>query len=80
MRRQLGAHPREIENRRNLPNLMVAWYYGFEIERIEQLTLLTLAPPHHQNAPSMAASPQRNHGLPGSSRVLQQNRPEAAYV
>jgi len=32
------------------------------------LTLLTLAPPHHRNSPSMAASPRRNHGSLGSSR------------
>ncbi|MBR0718782.1 hypothetical protein JQ632_33125 [Bradyrhizobium liaoningense] len=32
------------------------------------MTLLTLAPPHHRNSPSMAASPPRNHGSLGSSR------------
>jgi hypothetical protein len=68
MRRKLDAHPREIENCRNLPNLMVVRHYGLEVESIEQLTLLTLAPPHHRNSPSMAASPRRNHGSLGSSR------------
>src|SRR5262245_66678060 len=68
MRRKLDAHPREIENCRNLPNLMVVRHYGLEVERIEQLTLLTLAPPHHRNSPSMADSPRRNHGSLCSSR------------
>src|SRR5215468_4732629 len=68
MWRKLDAHPREIENCRNPPNLMVVRHYGLEVERIEQLTLLTLAPPHHRNSPSMAASPRRNHGSLGSSR------------
>jgi hypothetical protein len=31
------------------------------------LALLTLAPPHHRTAPSMAASQQRNHGSPDLS-------------
>src|ERR1700751_3287887 len=68
MRRKLDAHRREIENCRNPPNLMVVRHYGLEVERIEQLTLLTLAPPHHRNSPSMAASPRRNHGSLCSSR------------
>src|SRR5215467_13774390 len=68
MWRKLDAHPREIENCRNPPNLMVVRHHGLEVERIEQLTLLTLAPPHHRNSPSMAASPRRNHGSLGSSR------------
>src|SRR6516164_5518996 len=68
MRRKLDAHPREIENCRNPPNLMVVRHYGLEVERIKQLTLLTLAPPHHRNSPSMADSPLRNHGSLCSSR------------
>src|SRR5215469_16616755 len=68
MRRKLDAHPREIENCRDPPNLMVVRHYGLEVERIEQLTLLTLAPPHHRNSPSMADSPRRNHGSLCSSR------------
>src|SRR6516225_9456033 len=68
MRRKLDAHPREIENCRNPPNLMVVRHYGLEVERIKQLTLLTLAPPHHRNSPSMADSPRRNHGSLCSSR------------
>src|SRR6516162_8878894 len=68
MRRKLDAHPREIENCRDPPNLMVVRHYGLEVERIEQLTLLTLAPPHHRNSPSMVDSPRRNHGSLCSSR------------
>src|SRR6516225_5350307 len=68
MRRKLDAHPREIENCRNPPNLMVVRHYGLKVERIEKLTLLTLAPPHHRNSPSMADSPRRNHGSLCSSR------------
>src|SRR5262249_54930692 len=68
MRRKLDADPREIENCRNPPNLMVVRHYGLEVERIKHLPPLPLAPPHHRNSPSMAPSPRRNHGSSCSSR------------
>jgi hypothetical protein len=56
VRRQFTVDPGEIQHRCDTPNLMVIGYRCVEIERIEQLALLILAPSHHRTAPSMAAS------------------------
>ena len=55
VRRQFGANPRQVENCRDPPDLVIVGYDGLKIERIKQLALLALAPPHHRTAPSMAA-------------------------
>src|SRR6266700_3920304 len=61
VRRQLGPNPRQIENTRNGPNLVIVRHHLFKIERIEQLPLILAAPPHHYTPPPMIASAQRNH-------------------
>jgi len=79
VRRQLGAHPREIENRRDPPDLMIVRHHRLQVERIEQLALFTLPPPHHRTAPSMAAvSADGITVRPPPQPVLQQKRPTSA--
>jgi hypothetical protein len=45
VRREFGPRPGKVEHCGDPPNSMVVRYHGLEVERIEQLTLLTLAPP-----------------------------------
>jgi hypothetical protein len=55
VRRELATHPREIENQGDAPDLMIFRNHGFQVERIEQMALLTLAPTHHRFTPPMFA-------------------------
>ena len=44
MRRQLVIDPCQVENRRNLAYQMISWNRRIEIERIEQLPLVSIVP------------------------------------
>jgi hypothetical protein len=44
MRRQLVLGPGQVENRRNLAYQMISWNRRIEIERIEQLPLVSIVP------------------------------------
>jgi len=78
VRRQLTVDPGEIQHRCDTSNLMVIRHHRVEIERIQQLALIVLAPPHHRTAPSMAASRKTESRFVASLKpVLQRNRPLA---
>src|SRR5215475_2674507 len=68
IRRKLLVHPPEIENAVYLFNQMIWRHHLVEIKRIKELTLSTLASPHHGPLPrittsfdgiTVRASPQR---------------------
>ena len=57
------------------PDLVIIRNYGLEVERVEQLALVALAPPHHRTAPSMPPPQRRESRFAGPlNPVLQQNR------
>ena len=49
--RKLLVNPIKIENPVDLPNQMIGRHRLVEIERVEELTLAALSPPHHQSLP-----------------------------
>src|SRR4029079_14402765 len=76
--RKLLVHPIKIENAVDLSNQMIGRHRLVEIERVEELTLPALSPPHHRPLPANRSPDQRNHGSTAvSTRVLQHNRSEA---
>jgi hypothetical protein len=58
---QLGVHPRQIENRRDVAHEVIVRHYLIKAERIEQLSLVVLQPPHHRKPPPLNVLPGRNH-------------------
>src|SRR5271157_1600358 len=76
--RKLLVHPIKIENAVDLPDQMSRRHHLVEIERVEELTLSALSPPHHRPLPANRNPGPRNHGSTAvSTRVLQHNRSEA---
>jgi hypothetical protein len=77
VRSQLGANPGEVENRSDPADLMIVRNPGFEVERIEQLTRLTLcvAPASNSSADGRLKSTESRFAEP-LKLVLQQYRPE----
>ena len=56
---------------------MIVRHDLIEAERIEQLPLLLIEPPHHRSPPSIAASARGNQRSTAAiNRLLQQNRPK----
>jgi len=51
VRRKLGMHPRQVQNRIDLAHEMIGWNNVIEMELVEQLALITLQPPHHAQPP-----------------------------
>src|SRR5581483_9301725 len=79
--RKLLVHPIKIENAVDLSNQMIGRYRLVEIERVEELTLPALSPPHHRPLPANRSPDQRNHGSTAvSTRVLQHNPVKATWA
>lgn len=49
--RELGMNPRQIENSSDLASAVVVGHCLIEAERIEQLPLIPVEPPHHREPP-----------------------------
>src|SRR5271157_5563348 len=78
--RKLLVHPIKIENAVDLPDQMSRRHHLVEIERVEELTLSALSPPHHRPLPANRNPGPRNHGSTAvSTRVLQHNPPESGH-
>src|ERR1700741_4156980 len=76
--RKLLVHPIKSEKAVDLPNQMIGRHRRVEIERVEELTLSALSPPHHRPLPANRSPDSRNHGSTAvSTRVLQHNLSEA---
>src|SRR5271155_3305266 len=76
--RKLLVHPIKIENAVDLPDQMIRRHHLVQIERVEELTLSALLPPHHRPLPANRSPDVRNHGSTVvSTRVLQHNRGKA---
>jgi hypothetical protein len=72
--------PRQVQHSRNPTNLMILRYDLLEIEAIEQLPLVPIEPPHHHSISQKAALTRPNHDSAAvAKRLLQQNRPKAAF-
>src|ERR1043166_6470585 len=52
--RKLLVHPIKIDNAVDLPDQMIGRHHLVEIERVEELTLAALSPPHHRPLPRIA--------------------------
>src|SRR6201988_1963992 len=79
--RKLLVHPIKIENAVDLPNQMIGRHRLVEIERVEELTLSALSPPHHRPLPANRSPDSRNHGSTAvSTRVLQHNQSEVDMI
>ncbi len=61
VRRQLAVHPRQVEDSRDGPHLIIFRNDLLEIEAIEKLPLVPIQPPHHRSLPPMSASQRPNH-------------------
>src|ERR1700731_1616659 len=61
MRRKLAIDPRQIEHRCNRTHLVIVRHHLFKAERIKQLPLILLQPPHHRPFPPLTASTSGNH-------------------
>ena len=73
--RKLLVHPIKIEHAVDLPDQMTRRHHLVEIERVEELTLSALSPPHHRPLPANCTPDPRNHGSTAvSTRVSQHNR------
>src|ERR1700747_415245 len=78
---KLLVHPIKIENAVDLPNQMIGRHRLVEIERVEELTLSALSPPHHRPLPANRSPDSRNHGSTAvSTRVLKHNPPKATEL
>ena len=53
VRRKLLVHPIKIEHAIDLPDQMIGRYHLVEIERIKELALPLLSPPHHRPLPQI---------------------------
>jgi hypothetical protein len=51
IRCKLLVHPIKFENTVDLPDQMICWHHLVEIERLEELALSALSPPHHRPLP-----------------------------
>ena len=60
--RQLGVHPRQVQHGGDLAHAVIVRHHLIEAERIEQLPLVLLEPPHHRPPPLLIASGAVNHG------------------
>ena len=61
VRRQLGSNPRQIKDASDGAHQVIVRHHRFEVERIEQLSLMLAYPPHHHAAPPMFVSARLNH-------------------
>src|SRR5262245_54460086 len=64
VRRKLGVHPRQIQNRIDPANQMIGRNHVIEMELIEQLALIALQPPHHSQPPPAQVVRGRNQCSP----------------
>ena len=64
---ELLVDPPEVEHAVDLAHEVVGRHHVVEIELVEELALLGLAPPHHAR-PRYPVRPQRNHGSPSPQR------------
>src|SRR5262249_2319273 len=53
--RKLGMDPGQVENGSNPANGMIVGYRLLKVERIKQLSLLVVEPPHHRPPPQRIA-------------------------
>jgi hypothetical protein len=77
VRRKLGVHPRQIQNRIDLAHEMIGRNNVIEMELIEQLALIALQPPHHRKPPPLNSAGTESLFAANSNRLLQQNLPLA---
>jgi hypothetical protein len=57
-------NPRKIEHSGNRTNQVIVRHSLFKPERIKQLLLIALQPPHHRPPPRQILSARRNHCSP----------------
>src|SRR5476651_1396776 len=62
MRCKLTAKPGQIESRIDPPHQVIVRHRIFEVELVEELTLLALQTAHHGSTSPRFVSTQRNHG------------------
>jgi hypothetical protein len=79
--RQFVIDPAQVKNGCNLPHKVIARHHRIEVERIEQLTLVPIAPAPSWPVPA-AVHPIGMESLFASigNRLLQQNQPEADLI
>jgi hypothetical protein len=61
VRHQLVVDPAQVENGRDLAYQVIAGHHRIEIERIEQLALVLIAPAHHGSSPPQFTLSGWNH-------------------
>ncbi len=77
--RQLAVHPRQVQHGSDLAHAMIARDDVLKAERIEQLPLVVLEPPHHRQPPLPRRLARRESRFAAhGNRLPQQNLPVAA--
>src|SRR5262249_27378694 len=86
--RKLGMDPGQVKNGSNPANGMIVRYRLLKAERIKQLSLFVIEPPHHRPPPQRIASQRANHSTPKPSTTfatksaktgLMQEQPSPTY-
>ena len=73
--RQLAMHPGQVEHSGDLAHAMIVRNHLLKAERIEQLPLVVVEPPHHRPPPRAShQSDGESRFADRSNRLLQQNR------
>src|SRR5262249_13473738 len=68
--RKLGMDPGQVKNGSNPANGMIVRYRLLKAERIKQLSLFVIEPPHHRPPPQRIASQRANHSTPKPSTTF----------
>src|SRR6187200_2194480 len=74
--RQLPMDPGQIEHSGDLADAMIRRNHVLEAERIEQLALVLVEPPHHRQPPPLRLSAGESRFADRSNTLLQQNLPD----
>src|SRR5262249_53374054 len=68
--RKLGMDPGQVKNGSNPANGMIVRYRLLKAERIKQLSLFVIEPPHHRPPPQRIASQRANNSTPKPSTTF----------
>ena len=69
-----NSSKRPSVNAVDLPNQMISRHRLVEIERVEELTLSALSPPHHRPLPANRIPDSRNHGSTAVSTITRRKQ------
>src|SRR5262249_1467833 len=78
--RKLGMDPGQVKNGSNPANGMIVRYRLLKAERIKQLSLFVIEPPHHRPPPQRIASQRANHSTPKPSTTFATKSAQSGHI